>query len=74
MLVLYDFICKNCKKEFEELIQRDHRAICPDCGSTRTIKLPGTPLVMGEFRKGWNKAPKEPSKVFMTDKRKKRGF
>lgn len=30
---ILQYICKNCKKSFEELVKRyDEPVVCPDCG------------------------------------------
>lgn len=32
---IYEFICRSCTKEFEELVfSRTEAVACPDCGST----------------------------------------
>lgn len=37
---IYEYTCKDCKHEFEELIfSQDEAVACPQCGSTRTEKL-----------------------------------
>ena len=54
---IHDFLCRECKHEFEELVLRDHRAICPNCGSTRTIKQVAAPKIGDQFRKAWDRQP-----------------
>jgi putative FmdB family regulatory protein len=37
---LYEFECQDCKENFEKLMRITgvQQAVCPSCGSTRTIK------------------------------------
>ncbi|MBQ9407670.1 MAG: zinc ribbon domain-containing protein [Desulfovibrio sp.] len=36
---IYEYSCKNCGQDFEELIFDDMTPACPHCGSTDTHKL-----------------------------------
>ena len=37
---LYEYICKDCKNQFEELVfSQDAHVSCPQCGSENTEKL-----------------------------------
>lgn len=37
---LFDYICKTCNKDFEELVQRNQKDVtCPYCKSLNTKKL-----------------------------------
>ncbi len=37
---IFEFVCKKCKKQFEELVfGQDEAVTCPHCGSTKTEKL-----------------------------------
>ncbi|TVQ97944.1 MAG: zinc ribbon domain-containing protein [Desulfovibrionales bacterium] len=36
---LYEYMCEDCDKEFEELVFGDPAVLCPHCGSARTDKL-----------------------------------
>ena len=36
---IYEYLCDDCEKEFEELVFGDPKVICPHCGSARTGKL-----------------------------------
>jgi len=37
---IYEYICKECGNEFEELVfSQDASAPCPKCGSEKTEKL-----------------------------------
>lgn len=37
---IYEYTCKDCGKEFEELVfSRDECPPCPSCGSEQTAKL-----------------------------------
>lgn len=38
---LFDYTCKKCQKEFEELVATpDDSVRCPHCNSTRVARLP----------------------------------
>ena len=40
---IYEFICKKCKHEFEELVMSTSEKInCPDCGSKRIERAMST--------------------------------
>ena len=41
MLILFDFECRACHGQFEELVDRDHpdQAKCPLCASSKTKRL-----------------------------------
>ena len=36
---IYEYICKKCAHEFEELVFDDAAPVCPHCGSRETHKL-----------------------------------
>ena len=37
---IYEYVCKDCKHEFEELVfSQEEAATCPKCGSKNTEKL-----------------------------------
>ncbi|BDQ37454.1 hypothetical protein SYK_18140 [Pseudodesulfovibrio nedwellii] len=37
---IYEYICKECDNEFEELVfSQDATVVCPKCGSEKTEKL-----------------------------------
>ena len=39
-MILFEFICEDCKKEFEELVKfGDDKVECPYCGSFNVKKL-----------------------------------
>ncbi|GAB6888682.1 hypothetical protein JCM13304A_21810 [Desulfothermus okinawensis JCM 13304] len=39
-MILFEFVCDDCKKEFEELvISYDDKVKCPYCGSSNVKKL-----------------------------------
>lgn len=40
---LYEFQCKKCGREFEELIFGDEQANCPDCQATKVEKRLSVP-------------------------------
>ena len=47
-MILFEFICENCKKEFEELVKSgDDRVKCPNCGSLKVKKLLSAVKVKG---------------------------
>ncbi len=33
-MVLFDFICRTCSNEYEQLMMSDSVPVCPDCGDT----------------------------------------
>lgn len=35
---IYEFICKNCKEEFELLVYSKEEEVCPKCGSKNLTK------------------------------------
>jgi putative FmdB family regulatory protein len=37
-MVLYDFLCDKCGKEFEDLVKHASDARCPYCGSAEVTK------------------------------------
>jgi len=40
IMPMYEFRCRKCGAEFEELLKRsDEKVKCPKCGSTRLEKL-----------------------------------
>jgi len=45
---IYEFICKECQEEFEELVMSpgDPKPKCPECGSKKVEKL----MSAGSFR------------------------
>ncbi len=45
-MAMYEFSCKRCTKEFEQLVFAGEKAVCPDCKSTSLEKkwsLPARP-------------------------------
>ena len=36
---IYEYVCEDCKKEFEELVFGDETPECPACKSSNTHKL-----------------------------------
>ncbi|PYX89147.1 MAG: zinc ribbon domain-containing protein [Acidobacteria bacterium] len=32
---IYEYICRECSKKFEALVQGSRKAVCPSCKSTR---------------------------------------
>ncbi len=43
-MILYEFVCKACGREFEELSSRDAReVVCPHCGSSNVSRLISAP-------------------------------
>jgi len=49
---MYDFSCQDCAAVFEELLVKDEEtAVCPQCGSTKTIRMLSapSPLKTGAF-------------------------
>jgi len=37
---IFEYVCKKCKKQFEELVfGQDEAVTCPHCGSDKTEKL-----------------------------------
>ncbi len=32
---IYEYTCKNCGHEFEELVRGDQQPACPSCGTSR---------------------------------------
>ncbi len=36
---LYEFICQDCSKEFEELLQDSSEVYCPQCSSKNVKRL-----------------------------------
>ncbi|EGB14881.1 regulatory protein, FmdB family [Pseudodesulfovibrio mercurii] len=37
---IYEYVCKQCGREFEELVfNAEEPVVCPKCGSTETEKL-----------------------------------
>lgn len=36
---IYEYRCKKCDKDFEELVFDDAAPLCPHCGSNDTYKL-----------------------------------
>ena len=49
---VYEFVCNECEKMFEELVMRKDEVIeCPSCGSRDARKLMSTFAVAGSARK-----------------------
>jgi len=49
---MYDFSCQDCTVVFEELLVKDEKtAVCPKCGSARTLRMVSapSPLKTGAF-------------------------
>ncbi|TXH41961.1 MAG: zinc ribbon domain-containing protein [Desulfurellales bacterium] len=70
---IFDFICKDCGHEYEDFIMRDHRSVCPACGSSRTIKELSAPNLGGFYKKAWDRQPpSNPTKVYVDRRAKKK--
>jgi putative FmdB family regulatory protein len=44
---IYDYGCRSCGREFEELVRADTRVACPGCGGgavDRRLSLPAPPM------------------------------
>jgi putative FmdB family regulatory protein len=39
IMPIYEYICKQCGAEFEELVFGGEAVPCPECGATETEKL-----------------------------------
>ena len=49
---VYEFVCNECKREFEELVMSKNEVIeCPSCGSRDARKLMSAFAVTGSARK-----------------------
>jgi len=35
---IYEYVCADCAREFEELVRGDEAVVCPLCGSARAAK------------------------------------
>ena len=47
---MFDFICKNCNKEFEELVSSSEETVrCPECQSTEVSKVLSAVLSKGDW-------------------------
>jgi putative FmdB family regulatory protein len=49
---MYDFSCQDCRTRFEELLVKDEdAAVCPQCGSAKTVRMLSapSPLKTGAF-------------------------
>ncbi|APV44055.1 putative regulatory protein, FmdB family [Dehalogenimonas formicexedens] len=55
---LYDYVCRSCKKKFEELRRFSDTGpvTCPKCGSTECEKKPATFITTDNL--GLSKTPK----------------
>ena len=40
---IYEYACKNCGREFEELIRGDEQPACPACGQSRVERQMSVP-------------------------------
>ncbi len=39
-MIMYEFVCKHCRKVFEELVRDDSEAVsCPNCGSSEVERV-----------------------------------
>ena len=45
---IFDFKCRACGEQFEELVRRDDVPACPDCGGEDLEKLVSVPVVSTE--------------------------
>lgn len=36
---IYEYFCKSCGSEFEELVMKDETPLCPDCGANSAERL-----------------------------------
>ena len=47
---MFDFVCKNCNKEFEELVTSSEEAVrCPECQSSEVRKVLSAVLSKGDW-------------------------
>jgi putative FmdB family regulatory protein len=48
---LYEYVCRGCSHEFEELVFGDESVTCPECGSSglvdRLLSVPARPRSEG---------------------------
>lgn len=40
---LYEYVCSNCKQEFEALVRGSEVPACPHCGATKLDRLLSVP-------------------------------
>lgn len=40
---IYEYVCAECKQEFELLVRGDESPECPECGGSRLSKLISVP-------------------------------
>ncbi|RIK78326.1 MAG: zinc ribbon domain-containing protein [Planctomycetota bacterium] len=40
---LYEFLCRDCNQEQEQLVRADETPVCESCGSQRLMKLLSVP-------------------------------
>ena len=40
---LYQYTCQACDHEFEMLVNRGEKIVCPKCESAKLVKLPSMP-------------------------------
>ena len=40
---LYEYVCHDCRREFELLVRGDDQPACDECGSTKLRKLLSVP-------------------------------
>lgn len=45
---VYEFVCKECERPFEELVLGSERPVCPGCGSAKLEKKLSVFAVSGE--------------------------
>lgn len=50
---IFEYTCTKCGKQFEELVFKDEKVPCPDCGTKKTEKL----VSRCAFKSGGEKAP-----------------
>lgn len=52
---LYEYLCQNCNKQVELLVQGEERPVCPECSGDRLTKL--LSVVAAHSREGAGAAP-----------------
>jgi len=42
----FDFVCKDCKEEFEKLVMGSEEVVCPQCESKDIVKQFSPPTIL----------------------------